>query len=208
MCIRDRSVDRQRRHDVNTHQQGRCRLLRYPASALQYSQITDAEDIDPSLVSLVLTRVDYCNAVLTGVPLTQLTRLQVAINASSLLISGRRCHHITPLLVQLHWLRVSERIEYKLCVLVCRCLHDMAPEYLVSSFQRVSDVTTRRYLRSASTSQLIVPASRCSTLGDRAFPVAAARAWNAFPHTVSSAPSRPAFKRFLKTHLFYRSFYS
>jgi len=159
------------------------------------------------VVSLVLTRVDYCNSVLTGLPLSQLNRLQAVINAAArLILSGRRRDHITPLLVQLHWLRVPERIEYKLCVLVYRCLHGMAPEYLANSFQRVSDVTTRRHLRSAATSQLIVPATRCSTLGDRAFPVAAARAWNALPHSVSSASSLPTFRRLLKTHLFQRSF--
>jgi len=51
------------------------------------------------------------------------------------------------------------------------------PEYLTNSFQRVSDVTSRRHLRSAATAQLIAPAIRCLTLGDQAFPVAAARAW-------------------------------
>jgi len=144
------------------------------------------------VVSLVLTRVDYCNSVLTSLPLSQLNRLQAVIDAAArLILSGRRCDHITPLLEQLHWLRVPEKNKYKLCVLVYRCLHGMAPKYLANSFQRVSDVTTRRHLRSAATSQLIVPATRCSTLGDRAFPVAAARAWNALPHSVSSASSLP-----------------
>jgi len=101
--------------------------------------------------------------------------------------------HITPLLVQLCWLRVPENTKYKLCVLVYRYLHGTAPEYLTNSFQRASDVTSRRHLRSA-TSQLTVSATRCSTLGDRAFPVAAARAWNALPHSVSSASSLPTFR--------------
>jgi len=160
------------------------------------------------VVSLVLTRVDYCNSVLTGLPQSQLNRLQAVINAAArLILSGRRHDHITPLLLQLHWLRVPERIEFKLCVLVYRSLHGMASDYLASSFQRVSDVTTRRHLRSARTLQLIVPPTRCLTLGDRAFPVAAARAWNALPHSVSSAPSLSIFRRLLKTHLFRRSFY-
>jgi len=72
------------------------------------------------VVSLVLTSVDYCNSVLTGVPLSQLNRLQAVINdAARLILSGRRRHHITPLFVQLHWLRdgVAERTVYNLCVL-------------------------------------------------------------------------------------------
>jgi len=103
-------------------------------------------------------------------------------------------------------LRGSSR-PYQLWTLVYRCLHGMAPEYLTSSFQRVSDVTTRRHLRSPATSQLILPAiTRCSTLDDRAFTVAALRAWNAVPLSVSSAPSLLTFRRLLKTHLFHRSF--
>jgi len=71
------------------------------------------------VVSLVLTRLDYCNSVLSGLPLSQLNRLQAVNNATArLILSGRRRDHITPLLMQLHWLRVSERTEYKLCVLV------------------------------------------------------------------------------------------
>jgi len=142
--------------------------------------------------------------------LSQLNGLQAVISAAArLILSGRRRDHTTPLFLQLHWLRVPEWIEYKLCVLVYRCLHSMVPEYLSSSFQRVSDVTTRRHLLSAATSQLIVPAfTRCSTLDDRAFLVAAARAWNALSHLVLSAPSLPTFRRLLKSHLFRRSFYS
>ena len=50
-----------------------------------------------------------------------------------------------------------------------------------------------------------VPTTRRSMLGDCAFPVAAARAWNALLHKVSTAPSLSSFKRLLKTHLFRRS---
>ena len=124
--------------------------------------------------------------------------------AARLILSGRRRDHITPLFVQLHWLRVPERTEYQLCVLY-RCLHATVPEYLASSFQRVSDVTTRGHLRSAATSQLIVSViTRCSTLGYRAFSVAAARACNALPRSVSSTPPLRTFRRLLKADLFHR----
>jgi len=61
-------------------------------------------------------------------------------------------------------------------------------------------------LRSASTSTLVVPSSRRSTLGDRAFPVAAARAWNSMPPSVRSTSSLASFCLHLKTHLFAESF--
>ena len=56
-------------------------------------------------------------------------------------------------------------------------------------------------LRSASTSTLVVPSSRRSTLGDRAFPVAAARAWNSMPPSVRSTSSLASFCLHLKTHV-------
>ena len=53
---------------------------------------------------------------------------------------------------------------------------------------------------------LAIPTSRLSTVGDRAFPVTAARVWNALPADVISSTTLPAFKQLLKTELFSRSF--
>jgi len=70
---------------------------------------------------------------------------------------------------------MEQLIEYKLAVLVYRCLHGLAPPYLANDLRRVADLGMRRRLRSASTHALIVPPSRLSTVGDRAFPVATVR---------------------------------
>jgi len=95
---------------------------------------------------------------------------------------------------ELHCLKVEQRIEYKLAVLVYRCLHGTAPPYLAKDFRRVADLGTRRRLRSASTPDLVVPPLRLSTVGDRAFPVAAARVWNSLPDFVTASTSPPMFK--------------
>ena len=84
--------------------------------------------------------------------------------------------HNPILLRELHWLRVPERVTFRLCVLAYRCLHGTAPAYVAESLHRTSDVDTRRRLRSADSAMLVVPSHRRSTLGDRAFPVASARA--------------------------------
>ena len=85
-------------------------------------------------------------------------------------------------------------------------LNGLAPSYLASDLQRVVDLGARRRLRSASTSTLVVPATCLSTVGDHAFPVAAARVWNSLPADVTSSPSLPTFQRWLKTELFARSY--
>ena len=100
--------------------------------------------------------------------------------------------------------RFHQRIQFRLGVLAYRCLHNIAPAYLAESLQPTRDVDARR-LRSADSMSLVEPATRCSTLGDRAFPVSAARSWNALPSGVRAAPSLTSFRQKLKhsTHTFY-----
>ena len=52
---------------------------------------------------------------------------------------------------------------------------------MVQTFQKYADVGARQRFRSDATSTLVVPPTRRATLGDRVFPVAATRAWNALP---------------------------
>jgi len=157
------------------------------------------------VVALVLARLDYCNGVLAGLPASQLSRLQSVLHAAARLIySVCRYDHVTPLLQQLHWLSVPERVTFKLCVMVFRCLHGIGPEYFSEDFTLVSEIQSRQRLRSASSTDVVVPATRWSSLGDRAFPVAGARAWNALPASVTAAPSLSSFRRLLKTFLFQR----
>jgi len=133
--------------------------------------------------------------------------------AARLVCSARKYEHITPLLRDLHWLRVPEQIEFKLSVLVFRCLHGTALcrtmqtskddaardclgdclSVLASKLRRVADVDTRKRLRSTSMSALVTPSSYRTTIGDCTFFVAAPRAWSTL-HPASlrlrhSAPS-------------------
>jgi len=155
--------------------------------------------------ALIVNKVDYCNSVLAGISGQLQDRLQSNLNAAARLVfSARRSARITPLLRELHWLRVPERVTFRLCVLAYRCLHGTAPTYLAGGLLRTSDVDTRRQLLSADTAMPVVPSTRRSTLGDRAFPVASARAWNSLPSSVRNAPSLTTFHRELKTVVFGR----
>jgi len=113
---------------------------------------------------------------------------------------SRKYNHVTPLLTDLQWLRVLERITFRLAVLVYRCQHGIAPPYFANELHRVADVESRQRLRSAATT-LVVPNTVHATIGDRSFPVAAARVWNSLSQHVTS-PSRTVFRRRLKTELF------
>ena len=62
------------------------------------------------------------------------------MNATArLVLSAQKYKHVTRLLCDFHWLRVPERIEFKLAVLDFRCLHSSAPAYLADKLHRVTD---------------------------------------------------------------------
>ena len=71
---------------------------------------------------------------------------------------------------------------------------------------RVADITSRRPLRSSTSSE--IPLSRLVTVGDRSFAAAVAgpRLWNTLPEDITSTPSLLVFRRKLKTHLFPQSY--
>jgi len=59
-------------------------------------------------------------------------------------------HGTTPTIRDnLHWLLVRQSVDFKICLLVYRCLHQLAAPYLVSMITPVLAVSTRRHLRSA-----------------------------------------------------------
>ena len=144
--------------------------------------------------SLVLSRLNYGNATLYCLPGNQIDRLHSVMNAAARLVfSARKYEHVTPLLRDLHWLLVSDRIEFKLSMLVFRCLHGTAPAYLSDELHRVADSGTRRRLRSTSSPALVVPTTRRTTIGDRSCPVAGARVWNALPSFVTDSSTISTF---------------
>ena len=139
------------------------------------------------VVSLVFSRPDYGNATLVGIPQYLLQRLQTAMNAAARLVhSSPRSSHVTPLLCQLHWLKAKQRIEFKVAVLVYKCLHESALQYLAGELCPSADVQGRSRLRSASSSQLVVRQTSRTTLGDRSFLVAGPRLWNTLSRIMSS----------------------
>jgi len=106
---------------------------------------------------------------------------------------------------RLRYLMFTDNERFCVHTAMYKCLHYTGPHLhtLLTSFVRwqmsrlVSDSVP-----CSSSSSLIVSRTRLLTVGDRAFPVAAARVWNSLPDLVTSAPSVAVFRSRLKTHLF------
>jgi hypothetical protein len=144
---------------------------------------------------------------MAGITLKQTIRMQSVLNAAArLLYGGTKRDHITPLIRdKLHWLRFSQRVTYKLCILVYKSIHNCAPKYLTDLVTPVASSHTERRLRSAGSLDIARPQCRLK-FGERGFSVAAPEAWNSLPLHVKSSPSFNLFKDRLKTELFTRSY--
>jgi len=113
------------------------------------------------VVVLVLSKLNYGNATLVGLPVNLLNRLQSVLNAAARSIADlRRSAHITDTLASFHWLRAPERIKFKLAVIVHRALHGTAPRYLSDWLSRVAYMPSQNRLRSSTSNQLTVRPSR------------------------------------------------
>ena len=89
-------------------------------------------DVAKSLVqAFVCSRVDYCNGTLVDWTARTTKALQLLMNAAARLVTKRRKfdHISNAIRNELHWLPVVQGIEYNLCLLTCKCIHDMAPRY-------------------------------------------------------------------------------
>jgi hypothetical protein len=178
-------------------------------SSSSFHQIRQLRQIRSSLdtastallaTSLVSTKLDYCNSLFYGLPSSTINRIQRIQNSLARVVvpSTRRYHHISPVLKELHWLPVSQRITYKIASLTFKTLHYKQPSYL---FNILSPYTPLSKLRSSNKHHLTVPLVK-SELGRRAFSYAAPFIWNSLPLSLRSSSSIDSFLSSLKTYLF------
>ena len=151
-------------------------------------------------------RLDYCNSLLYGVSEDLLRRLQSVLNAAARFITGaRKYDHISPVLRDLHWLPLRQRIIFKIATLMHQCLNGLAPPYLATDCISISSMPGRRHLRSATSGQLYISRTKTMTFGPRSFKVSGPTVWNVLPARLKdSSLSKNSFRKLLKTFLFDR----
>jgi len=163
--------------------------------------------------ALVISRTDYCNTVLAGVYGVYMRQLHGVLNAAArLIVRKRKFDNISSTIRDvLHWLPVQQRIQYKRCTLAFNCLHGVAPVYLSTMCQPVSENLGRYCLRSAARGDLAVPVTRTVHYGPRprGFAVVGPSTWNSLPTSLrDQSLTLTSFCRQLKTFLFSRAYAS
>ncbi len=161
---------------------------------------SDSEKLVHAFIS---SRLDYCNGLFAGLAKQTLNKLQLIQNAAArVLTRTRRCEHITPVLISLHWLPVKQRIDFKILLIVFKAMNGLAPSYVADM---LSEYTPDRPLRSSNKGLLTIP--RINTKSAHgAFSHYGPTLWNSLPHELRSTTTVSSFKSRLKTYLFSQAF--
>ena len=162
------------------------RLLRFVLTSSSMQRLVSA---------LTTQRIDYCNSVLYGLPAITLAPLQRVLHA------GYR-DHVTPAMKELHWLPITYRKKYKLCLMMHAAVNNRTPAYITDTLVPTSSLLHHRErLRSHESRGFEVPRVR-TEFGRRAFTIAGLTVWNELLNNIRRTDNVTTFKRILKAHLF------
>ena len=150
--------------------------------------------------ALVLSKLDYSNALLFGIPKKLLNKLQRIQNSAARLITRTpKFDHITPSLIKLHWLPMEQRVIYKIILIVYKSTNGLGADYIMDMIQQYQP---GRALRSEDLGKLVEPNYNTTKYGARAFANFSPRLWNEMPRELRTTLNLSCFKKQLKTYLF------
>ena len=111
--------------------------------------------------------------------------------------------HTSPVMMQLHWLPIAQRIEYKTIALAFQDVHCTAPSYLCILVDRYR---SKKELHSGRGAILLQQPRFMSTSGNRAFAIAVPKLWNSLPEGLRMISDYSEFRKKLKSHLFRKAY--
>ena len=158
--------------------------------------LIDTSSAQRLALAFILSRVDYCNSALAGLPTSTLAPLQRVLNAAARFVTGATSRRpVRGIMKSLHWLPIAHRILFKFSVLMHGVRKGTSPSYLTDTTTPFSSLPGHRQLRSAMTTEYVIHRTR-TTFRDRAFSVAGPREWNDAIWNITDLSS---FKRAIKT---------
>ena len=158
--------------------------------------------------ALITSRIDYYNSLFAGLPNKQLKKVQLILHrAARLIFSVCPRERITPYLIELHWLPVKARIEYKICLLVYKILKYQQPVYLVDLIKPYESESIMS-LRAANDPFRLTEPNLVGSLtsGMRSFTYLAPRLYNQVPISIKLLTCPETFKCKLKSYFFTKSY--
>ena len=162
--------------------------------------LIDHDTAVTSACSIVATRLDYCNSVLSGITNTNKRKLQCVQNKLARVVCNASYQSSAScLLRKLHWLPISQRTDYKIASIIYRARLYQKPQYILDPLTNHQPV---RSLCSSNRNLLVVPSRVNTVTASGAFCVTASRQWNTLPSCVTSAECFCVSKRRLKSHSF------
>jgi hypothetical protein len=195
---------------MKDHVRRTCTACFYQLRQLRVVRRSLSSDACASLVhAFISSRLDYCNSLLAGISDTLIRQLQSVLRVAARLVTRRRKYDPISEIIRdkLHWLPVRQRIDFKLGVLVYKCLHNLAPPYLMEMVLPVSHIPGRRMLRSSAHGDVIVPRAKGVRFGARGFSSAGPSLWNSLPTDLKATNlAFNVFTKLLKTHLFRKAY--
>ena len=200
MKVRNLGVIFDKYMTMDDHVTSVCKTVNYHLRNLgRIRKFIDIDTCHAAVRALITSRLDYCNSLLNGVSAKTSNRLQLLQNRAARLIYMKpKRTHTSPLLSDLHWLRITQRVQFKTLVLTYKALHNESHQYLSDLLHiRSHRYNTRASLRTT----LYIPRTN-KTAGDRSFAVTAPRLWNSLPDHIPAAITTGQFKKLLKYHLF------
>ena len=166
--------------------------------------------------SLIHSKLDYCNSLYFNINSQQLNKLKLILNSAARAVTKTpKFHHIIPHLKSLHWLKIEQRIQYKILSLTTyKSLQYNKP----SSISDLLTIQPTRSTRSSAVVTLQRPSNPSRLkIFDRSVYFQAPALWNALPHHLRShshssqadsllSLSSSQFHKQLKTHPFLHSY--
>ncbi len=147
--------------------------------------------------ALVLSRLDYCNALLAGLSANSIKPVQLIQNAAARLIFNEPKRHHT----SIHQFALATNsCSHKIHVFAYKTTSGSAPLYLNSVLQTY---VPSRSLHSASERRIIAPSQRGTKSLSQTFSLTVPTWWNGLPNSIRAAESLAIFKKRLKTYLFH-----